>query len=101
MGRVDLRQFGLPADAALRVGMHAGPVFQRTDPIIGRANCFGSRVTRAARIEPATTPGCAFVSEQFAALLAVEAGDEFVCEYVGEEELAKGFDRCALYRIER
>ena len=71
------------------------------DAVIGKENYFGSHVSRAARIEPVTAPGCAFVSEQFAALLAVEPGHEFVCEYIGIEDLAKHYDRCPLYRLAR
>ena len=98
---VDWAALGLPADTTVRIGMHAGPVYQRMDPIIGRENVFGSQVIRAARIEPVTTPGSVFVSEQFAATLAVEAGHPFHCEYVGIEELAKGYGRCALYLLGR
>ena len=94
------KELGL-GDTPLRIGLHTGPVFKGIDPIIDRLNYFGSQVTRAARIEPVTIPGCAFVSEQFAALLAVEAGDSFVCEYVGVEKLAKGYGACALYRLAR
>jgi class 3 adenylate cyclase len=71
------------------------------DKIISRQNFFGSHVNRAARIEPVTTPGCAYASEQFAALVAVECGDNFVCDYVGVEDLAKDYDRCPLYRLRR
>jgi class 3 adenylate cyclase len=71
------------------------------DPIIGRENVFGSQVNRAARIEPVTTPGCAFASEQFSAMLAAEDGHIFTTEYVGIEELAKGYDRCPLYLLGR
>jgi class 3 adenylate cyclase/tetratricopeptide (TPR) repeat protein len=85
----------------LRVGLHAGPVYRHRDPVIGRLNYFGSHVNRAARIEPVTTPGCAFASEQFAAALAMEPDHDFVCEFVGVEDLAKGYDRCPLYRLER
>lgn len=90
---------GLPADTAVRLGLHAGPVYPYLDRIIGRQNFFGSHVTRAARIEPVTTPGCAYVSEQFAALVAVECGAEFACDYVGVEQLAKEYSRCPLYRL--
>jgi class 3 adenylate cyclase len=62
---------------------------------------FGSHVSRAARIEPVTVPSCACASEQFAACLTVEAADEFACEYLGVHELAKGYDRCPLYRVLR
>ena len=92
---------GLPADTGIRIGLHAGPVFEGRDPIIERDNYFGSHVSRAARIEPVTVPGCAFASEQFAACLAMEAPNEFVCEYLGVHDLAKGYDRCPLYRLMR
>jgi class 3 adenylate cyclase len=92
---------GLPAETTVRIGLHAGPVYQGWDPIIEQNNYFGSQVNRAARIEPATLPGCAFASEQFAAALAVEPGHEFACEYVGVEDLAKGYDRVPLYRVGR
>jgi class 3 adenylate cyclase/tetratricopeptide (TPR) repeat protein len=95
--RVQWKEVGLDKEFPLRIGLHTGPVFRCIDPIIDRLNYFGSQVTRAARIEPVTIPGCAFASEQFAALLAVESWDEFVCEYVGVEELHKDYGRCPLY----
>ena len=101
MKKIDWELHGLPAGMAVRLGMHAGPVFSLPDPIIGRKNVFGSHVNLAARIEPVTLPGCAFCSEQFAALLAVEPDHDFVCEYVGIEKLAKEYDKCALYRLAR
>ena len=70
-------------ETKLRIGLHAGPVYRYFDPIIGKENFIGSHVNRAARIEPVTVAGCAFTSEQFAAVLAVEPHHEFVCEYVG------------------
>ena len=42
----------------VRIGLHTGPTFEGMDPIIGKINYFGSHVSRAARIEPVTTPGC-------------------------------------------
>lgn len=101
MTAFDFEAVGLPKDTTVRVGVHAGPVFSQHDPIIDRINFFGSHVNRTARIEPVTTPGCAFASEQFAALLAVEGESEFACEYMGIKTLPKGFDRCALYRVAR
>jgi class 3 adenylate cyclase/tetratricopeptide (TPR) repeat protein len=99
--RLDWQQWQLAEPLSLRVGLHAGPVYRHKDPLIGRYNYFGSHVCRAARIEPVTTPGCAFASEQFAAALAVEPSHDFVCEFIGIEELAKGYDRCPLYRLGR
>jgi class 3 adenylate cyclase len=101
MARVNWEKAGLPSDIAVRMGLHAGPVYRQRDPIIDKDNFFGSHVNRAARIEPVATPGCAFTSEQFAAALMVEAGHNFVCEYVGVENLAKDYDRCPLYRLSR
>jgi class 3 adenylate cyclase len=83
----------------VRIGLHTGPVFEGHDAIIGRDNYFGSHVSRAARIEPVTAPGCAFVSEQFAAALAITPGHEFLCEYLGLQPLAKNYDVCPLYRL--
>jgi class 3 adenylate cyclase/tetratricopeptide (TPR) repeat protein len=96
---MDWTEVGLPEDTTVRMGIHAGPVYRHEDPIIQRGNYFGSHVNRAARIEPVTTPGCAFTTEQFAAILALEGGRRFECDYVAIEELAKGYDRCALYRL--
>jgi class 3 adenylate cyclase len=67
--------------------------------VLGRDNYFGSHVSRAARIEPVTAPGCAFVSEQFAAALALTPDHDFVCEYLGLQPLAKEYDVCPLYRL--
>jgi len=99
--RIDWKEFGLMETNPIRIGLHAGPVFSGHDPIIDRINYFGSHVARAARIEPVTVPGCAFVSEQFAALLAVDPLHDFVCEYIGIEHLAKQYDQCPLYRLVR
>jgi len=101
LAAVDWEAVGLPDDTAVRMGVHAGPVYRGRDPIIGRDNFFGSHVTRAARIEPVTTPGCAFASEQFAAALAAVAGHDFACDYVGIQPLAKEAGSCVLYRLRR
>ena len=84
----------------LRVALHAGPVFEmRPDPVLERTNYFGQHVNRTARIEPITLPGQAYASEQFAALLTVNARDRFGIEFVGVEPLAKGYATAPLYRI--
>lgn len=98
---IDFARAGLPADLTVRIGMHTGPVYRRMDPVLGREGFFGSHVSRAARIEPVTMPGCAFASEQFAALLTLEGDGDFVCEYMGVEDLAKGYDRAPLYQVLR
>jgi class 3 adenylate cyclase len=101
--RFDFASFGFKLkedkQPGVRIGLHTGPVFEGHDAIIGRNNYFGSHVSRAARIEPVTTPGCAFVSEQFAAALAMTPGHDFVCEYLGMQPLAKDYDVCPLYQL--
>ncbi len=95
-GFVNLKEDKKPG---VRIGLHTGPVFKGLDAVLGRDNYFGSHVSRAARIEPVTAPGCAFVSEQFAAALALAPNHAFVCEYLGLQPLAKDYDVCPLYRV--
>jgi class 3 adenylate cyclase len=90
---------GFPEKLSLRIGLHYGPVYEVVNPLTERRDFFGSHVNRAARIEPVTTPGCAFASEQFAAALAIRSDHDFVCEFIGIENLAKEYDRCPLYSL--
>jgi class 3 adenylate cyclase len=85
----------------LRLGGHFGPVYELTDPILKCRNFFGAHVTRAARIEPVTPPNCICVSDAFAAAIALEEEDRFVCDYVGETELAKSFGSSRLFLLRR
>jgi adenylate cyclase len=94
--RVDFTRHGLPDRLALRVGVHTGPVFECDDPVTARPVPFGAHVTRAARIEPITPPGEVYVTEPFAALLALEAHDQD-CEYVGLVAAAKEWGTERLY----
>jgi class 3 adenylate cyclase/tetratricopeptide (TPR) repeat protein len=92
---------GLPEETSIRIGMHTGPVYDAEDPIIKQRNFYGSHVNRAARIEPVTTPGAIFVSEQTACFLEFSEQSEFVCDYLGPVPLAKGFDMAPLYKLRR
>lgn len=86
----------------LRIGLHAGPVYDYDpDPVLRRRTFYGRHVNLTARIEPVTVPGCAFASEQFAALLAVRAPGRFRCDFVGMEKLAKEAGSAPLYRVSR
>ncbi len=97
----DWAHYELAAPSPFRIGLHTGPVFELPDLFQGRSAFGGQHVTRAARIEPATIPGCAYASEPFAALLMREASALFHIESVGLHSLAKEYDRCPLYRIAR
>jgi hypothetical protein len=90
---------GLPPHLALRLSAHAGPLHRRYDPVIRRDKFCGMEVIRTARIEPVTPAGEIFVTEQFAALLAHDAPDAYVCEYAGQQPMAKGFGTCRMYSL--
>jgi hypothetical protein len=95
--RVDRRAAGLPADLGMRVALHAGPVLEHVDPIRGTQGFYGREVTRAARMEPRTPEGAVYVTDQFAALLALEPDSETTCQYVGRLPSAKDFGTYPMY----
>ena len=85
----------------LRIGAHFGPVFETLDPITSRTTFYGREVSRAARIEPVTPAGQVYVTEAFAATLAMEAPSRFGCHYVGQVALAKSYGTFPMYRLFR
>jgi len=85
----DWKTHGLPAGLSIRIGLHAGPVFECHDPVLKRRTYNGFNVNRAARIEPITEEGQVFVSQAFAALAAVVPKKNFRCDYAGTRQLAK------------
>ena len=101
MTSLDLETEGLPAHLALRLGAHIGPVFPTHDPVLDQLAFMGSHVSRTARIEPVTPPGAAYVTEPFAAALALDGHGEFGCDYVGHMPAAKDFGRLRMYRLRR
>ena len=52
-------------------------------------------------MEPVTTPGSVFVSEQSAALIAMMDSDEFSCDFLGIVALEKEYGENPLYRLRR
>jgi class 3 adenylate cyclase/tetratricopeptide (TPR) repeat protein len=93
------REWGLLSDLHVRIGLHAGPVFEAYDPV-GEMNTYtGSHVSRAARIEPIVEEGQIYVSESFAALAAADGITDFVCDYVGEKSLAKKEGTSRIYLL--
>jgi len=95
---VDLAARGLPDTLSLRLGGHFGPVFEATDPVQHLTNYFGAHVSRTARIEPVTPPGEVYVTEQFAARIALERGG-FACDYVGQVPAAKSYGTMRMYHL--
>jgi class 3 adenylate cyclase/tetratricopeptide (TPR) repeat protein len=98
---IDWRAKGFRHDLSLRIGLHAGPVYSCVDPVTNRPNYIGAHVSRAARIEPITPPGEVYASRAFAALARSEEIKEFVCSYVGQTPLAKGYGTYPTYVVHR
>ena len=90
---------GLRAELNLRIALHAGPVYEFDDPITRRRNYSGTHVSRAARIEPITPPGQVYASEAFAALSAARGSGRFICDYVGQTPMAKGYGTLPTYHV--
>jgi class 3 adenylate cyclase len=99
LARLDFAKLGLSAPLSLRLGGHLGPVYKALDPVLGCESFFGTHVTRAARIEPVTPPGCVYVTETFAAALALEHSREFVCDYVGMTKAAKEYGSLRMFLL--
>jgi class 3 adenylate cyclase len=89
----------LPPELNLRVSAHFGSTFDITNPFTSRPGCLGTHVSRAARIEPVTPPGTVFVSEAFAAQLAIRPGSRYRADFVGTTELAKQFGSLPVFRL--
>jgi Tetratricopeptide Repeats-Sensor/Adenylate and Guanylate cyclase catalytic domain len=98
---LDLSELSLPTGLALRLGGHAGPVFEVVDPVLKQPAFLGSHITRTARIEPITPEGEVYVTEQFAALLALEPDTTLRSEYVGHMPTAKGYGTLRMYVLKR
>lgn len=98
---IDLASAGLPTDISLRLAAHFGPVFSCIDPITRTQNYFGEHVSRTARVEPVTPEGSVYVTESFAAEIALRSGLDFRCEYVGQIDSAKGYGKFRMYALMR
>ena len=96
----DWSDLGMMEGMEVRISMHAGPAYEKFDPILGKLNFFGNHVNQAARIEPIVLPGSVFVSETVAALLSF-GHEGFDFEYVGHLELAKNFGSYPIYILQR
>jgi class 3 adenylate cyclase len=94
---IDLDAASLPRHLAMRVAAHAGPVLERRDPVRDTTGFYGVEVTRAARMEPRTPEGAVYVTDQFAALLALEPDASAACQYVGRLPSAKDFGTFPMY----
>lgn len=101
LAKFDYATLGLDGSGGMRIGAHYGPAYKTIDHITGRTTFYGTEVSKAARIEPVTPPGAVFVTEPFAAILALEARERFRCRYVGRIALAKKYGDYPMYRLSR
>ena len=99
MGEIDLAAVRLPEHLALRLGAHVGPAFAIVDPVRQVPSYIGSHVSRTARIEPVTPPTAVYVTEPFAAALALSGNERLACDYVGHMPAAKDYGRLRMYRL--
>jgi class 3 adenylate cyclase len=99
LATIELPKHGLPELLGLRAAMHAGPVFVVEDPVMRQRLYTGRHISRAARMEPVTPEGELYVSEGFAALLALEARAPLSYEYVGRVPLAKNAGHLRMYLL--
>ena len=96
--RLNMGEFG-KLGLRLRVSLHHGIVLELEDPVLGRTNLFGREVSRAARIEPITPPGCVYASQQFVSIAMNDPHSRIDCQYVGKVPLAKKYGNERLYLI--
>jgi len=96
---INWQEKGLPADLTLRIALHAGPAYEFDDPITNTRSFSGTHVNRAARLEPVTPLGQVYGSEEFAALAATQARQDFICDYVGQVPMAKGYGTLRTYHV--
>jgi class 3 adenylate cyclase len=99
VAKTNWEEKGLPREMSLRIGLHAGPAYEFDDPITRNRTYSGSHVSRAARIEPITPRGQVYASESFAALAAAHGTKNFVCDYVGQTPMAKGYGTLPTYHV--
>lgn len=100
---VDLRRklSGKLAKLEIRVGVHFAPAWRGEDAVQDARTYYGSQLSFAARVEPVTPPGTAYVTEACAAELAVAGATSFRVEYAGEVPLAKRYGTFRLYSLHR
>jgi len=95
----------LGEDLSLRIGAHFGPVWERADPFTQSDNLYGRHVTIAARLEAMAMPGSIYVSETFAAVLAMRGREgrenDIMCDYVGQIQSEKEATSFPIYSLRR
>jgi class 3 adenylate cyclase len=100
LSALDLAPLGVVGEGGMRIAAHFGSVYEMVDPVTGRANFYGSEVSRAARLEAVTPPGKVYISEPMAAAIEMACAEHFSSRYVGRIELPKSFGSERIYSLE-
>jgi class 3 adenylate cyclase len=98
LSSVDTTKFGAQ-DAGMRVALHYGTMYMALDPVTKATNFFGTEVSRTARLEPVTPKHSVYVTETFAAVLALENLGTFQLHFIGSIPLAKNYGAQPVYRL--
>lgn len=99
--QIDWAKLGLPPNLALRVFLHAGPVYVFKEPLLERTSCMGTHLTRAARIAHIVPAGQVYVSQEFAALAGAEKVEGVSFEYLGVMPTSQLFYNAPIHRLDR
>jgi class 3 adenylate cyclase len=97
----DWHALGLSKEMDIRIALHAGPAYDCVNPVTKSRDFTGAHVSRAARIEPVTPPGQVYSSQAFAALCECFGLRDYVCDYVGQLPLAKGYGTFPTFHLRR
>lgn len=98
--RGDWRDYGLPDELALRVGLHFAPVYIGHDPIRKVEGVVGTQINLAARIEPVVPINRVFATLTFVEVLKTHGTVKtYAWDGVGPWELAKGWGVEELYNV--
>jgi tetratricopeptide (TPR) repeat protein len=89
----------LPEHAQWRISLHAGGLHHAEDPVARRPSAFGKPLVRAARMEPITPPGSAYLSLEFAALMMAADLPGYALDYAGELSLVKQAGQFPIFRL--
>jgi hypothetical protein len=90
-----------PSEMDISIYLHTGPVSIAKNPLTNVNGIFGPLIAHIAQIDERKLPSGIYGSEQFAAALALEAGNIFSFEPVGKLKLAPDYHAREFYQINK
>lgn len=95
------KELGFKKQLQMRIAIHVGQVIKSINPITKNINYNGPNICRAARLEPLTPPGQVYCTQEFAALMEASSENQYLCHYVGDLALPKGFGIYPIFNVRR